>query len=135
MYRKHLPTRGCTVFFGHLPFVQLQLLRLLVGQRSFDDDKPIRLDIEIISKAQPERIRDVLPLWVEIGDHDNDQFFASADLENGALATYTFSAVTGLSAGPGAWIYGPRGTLHFEPVPGGDIEEDMAAGRRPTARE
>jgi predicted dehydrogenase len=37
-----------------------------------------------------------------------------ADLENGALATYTFSGVTGLSPGPGAWIYGTQGTLHFD---------------------
>ena len=38
----------------------------------------------------------------------------SADLENGALATYSFSAVTGFSPGPGAWIYGTEGTLHYD---------------------
>jgi predicted dehydrogenase len=37
-----------------------------------------------------------------------------ADLENGAMATYEFSAVSGLSAGPGAWIYGTTGTLHYD---------------------
>jgi predicted dehydrogenase len=37
-----------------------------------------------------------------------------ADLENGAIATYEFSAVSGLSSGPGAWIYGTTGTLHYD---------------------
>jgi predicted dehydrogenase len=37
-----------------------------------------------------------------------------ADLENGALAAYEFSAVNGLAPGPGAWIFGSNGTLHYD---------------------
>lgn len=36
------------------------------------------------------------------------------DLENGGLATYEFSTVTGLAPGPGAWIFGTTGTLHYD---------------------
>ena len=37
-----------------------------------------------------------------------------ADLENGAAATYEFSVVSGLSHGPGAWIFGTTGTLYYD---------------------
>lgn len=37
-----------------------------------------------------------------------------ADLESGGLATYTFSTVTGLAPGPGAWFFGTTGTLHYD---------------------
>ncbi|MCZ6874954.1 MAG: Gfo/Idh/MocA family oxidoreductase [bacterium] len=37
-----------------------------------------------------------------------------ADLASGALATYAFSAVTGLAAGAGAWFFGNTGTLHYD---------------------
>jgi predicted dehydrogenase len=37
-----------------------------------------------------------------------------ADLVNGAQATYEFSAVSGLGPGPGAWLFGSVGTLHFD---------------------
>jgi len=37
-----------------------------------------------------------------------------ADLENGGVATYEFSAVSGLAPGPGAWIFGTTGTLHYD---------------------
>ncbi len=47
---------------------------------------------------------------VEVPDHVE----IVADLENGALATYEFSAVTGFSPGPGAWFFGTKGTLHYD---------------------
>lgn len=37
-----------------------------------------------------------------------------ADLENGAVATYEFSAVSGFAPGSGAWIFGSAGTLHYD---------------------
>jgi predicted dehydrogenase len=37
-----------------------------------------------------------------------------ADLACGAQATYEFSAVSGFSPGPGAWLFGSSGTLHFD---------------------
>lgn len=37
-----------------------------------------------------------------------------ADLPGGAQATYTFSGVAGLGPGPGAWLFGSKGTLHFD---------------------
>jgi predicted dehydrogenase len=37
-----------------------------------------------------------------------------ADLPGGAQATYQFSAVCGLGPGPGAWLFGSKGTLHFD---------------------
>ncbi|MGE3537584.1 MAG: Gfo/Idh/MocA family protein [Candidatus Tectimicrobiota bacterium] len=37
-----------------------------------------------------------------------------ADLPNGAQATYTLSSVCGLGPGPGAWLFGSQGTLHFD---------------------
>jgi predicted dehydrogenase len=37
-----------------------------------------------------------------------------ADLENGAVATYEFSAVTGFSPGEGVWLFGSAGTLRFD---------------------
>jgi predicted dehydrogenase len=37
-----------------------------------------------------------------------------ADLENGAVATYEFSAVSGFAPGQGAWLFGSTGTLHFD---------------------
>jgi predicted dehydrogenase len=51
-----------------------------------------------------------------------------ADLESGALATYEFSAVTGLAPGPGAWFFGTSGTLHYDHTSGklfgGKVGED-----------
>jgi predicted dehydrogenase len=41
-----------------------------------------------------------------------------ADLANGAQATYEFSAVTGLGPGPGAWLFGSAGTLHYDHASG-----------------
>jgi predicted dehydrogenase len=37
-----------------------------------------------------------------------------ADLENGAAATYEFSTVSGFAPGPGAWMFGTSGTLHYD---------------------
>jgi len=37
-----------------------------------------------------------------------------SNLENGGVATYEFSAVSGLAPGPGAWIFGTTGTLHYD---------------------
>lgn len=47
---------------------------------------------------------------VDVPDHID----ILVDLECGAQATYTFSSVTGLAPGAGAWLYGSEGTLHFE---------------------
>jgi predicted dehydrogenase len=41
-----------------------------------------------------------------------------ADLENGALATYEFSAVSGFAPGQGAWLFGRNGTLHYDHASG-----------------
>jgi predicted dehydrogenase len=41
-----------------------------------------------------------------------------ADLENGALATYEFSAVSGFAPGQGAWLFGSHGTLHYDHASG-----------------
>ncbi len=37
-----------------------------------------------------------------------------AELENGVLATYEFSAVSGFAPGQGAWFFGSTGTLHYD---------------------
>lgn len=37
-----------------------------------------------------------------------------ADLPNGAQVSYTFSVVSGLAPGSGAWLFGSQGTLHFD---------------------
>jgi predicted dehydrogenase len=37
-----------------------------------------------------------------------------ADLPGGAQGTYQFSAVCGLGPGSGAWLFGSKGTLHFD---------------------
>lgn len=37
-----------------------------------------------------------------------------ADLAGGAQATYQFSAVCGLASGSGAWLFGSKGTLHYD---------------------
>jgi predicted dehydrogenase len=37
-----------------------------------------------------------------------------ADLPSGAQGTYHFSSVCGLGPGPGAWLFGSKGTLHFD---------------------
>lgn len=37
-----------------------------------------------------------------------------ANLANGGMATYEFSAVSGLAPSPGAWIFGATGTLHYD---------------------
>ncbi len=49
-------------------------------------------------------------LSVDSPDHVN----IVADLACGAQATYEFSAVCGLSPGSGAWLFGSKGTLHFD---------------------
>lgn len=41
-----------------------------------------------------------------------------ADLENGMLATYEFSAVSGFAPGSGAWLFGSTGTLHYDHASG-----------------
>jgi predicted dehydrogenase len=43
-----------------------------------------------------------------------DQVNIVADLACGAQATYEFSAVCGLAPGPGAWLFGSKGTLHYD---------------------
>jgi predicted dehydrogenase len=47
---------------------------------------------------------------VDVPDHVD----IIADLPNGAQATYQFSTVCGLAPGPGAWLFGSQGTLHFD---------------------
>ena len=47
---------------------------------------------------------------VDVPDHID----MIADLPNGAQATYTFSAVSGLGPAPGAWLFGSKGTLHYD---------------------
>jgi predicted dehydrogenase len=47
---------------------------------------------------------------VDIPDHVD----IITDIPGGAQGTYQFSAVTGLGPGPGAWLFGSRGTLHFD---------------------
>jgi predicted dehydrogenase len=37
-----------------------------------------------------------------------------ADLAAGAQATYEFSAICGLAPGSGAWLFGSKGTLHYD---------------------
>jgi len=47
---------------------------------------------------------------VDVPDHVD----IVADLPSGAQATYQFSSVCGLGPGPGAWLFGSKGTLHFD---------------------
>jgi predicted dehydrogenase len=47
---------------------------------------------------------------VDVPDHVD----IVADLPGGAQATYQFSSVCGLGPGPGAWLFGSKGTLHFD---------------------
>jgi predicted dehydrogenase len=47
---------------------------------------------------------------VDVPDHID----IIADLPGGAQATYRFSSVSGLGPGPGAWLFGSKGTLHFD---------------------
>jgi predicted dehydrogenase len=51
---------------------------------------------------------------VDVPDHVD----IVADLVNGAQATYEFSAVSGLGPGPGAWLFGSVGTLHYDHTSG-----------------
>lgn len=50
------------------------------------------------------------PGTVDVPDHLD----IIASLPNGAQATYAFSSVCGLGPGPGAWLFGSKGTLHFD---------------------
>jgi predicted dehydrogenase len=47
---------------------------------------------------------------VDVPDHVD----IITDLPGGAQGTYHFSAVCGLGPGPGAWLFGSKGTLHFD---------------------
>jgi predicted dehydrogenase len=47
---------------------------------------------------------------VDVPDHVD----IITDLPGGAQGTYQFSSVCGLGAGPGAWLFGSKGTLHFD---------------------
>ena len=47
---------------------------------------------------------------VDVPDHVD----IIAELPGGAQATYHFSSVCGLGPGPGAWLFGSQGTLHFD---------------------
>ena len=47
---------------------------------------------------------------VDIPDHVD----IVTDLPGGAQGTYNFSAVSGLGPAPGAWLFGSKGTLHFD---------------------
>jgi predicted dehydrogenase len=47
---------------------------------------------------------------VDVPDHVD----IIADLPNGAQVTYAFSTVCGLAPGPGAWLFGSEGTLHYD---------------------
>jgi predicted dehydrogenase len=47
---------------------------------------------------------------VDVPDHVD----IIAELPGGAQGTYHFSAVSGLGPGPGAWLFGSQGTLHFD---------------------
>ncbi|GIX49002.1 MAG: oxidoreductase [Candidatus Tectimicrobiota bacterium] len=47
---------------------------------------------------------------VDVPDHVD----ILADLACGAQAVYQFSAVCGLGPGPGAWLFGSQGTLHYD---------------------
>jgi predicted dehydrogenase len=61
-----------------------------------------------------------------------------ADLVNGAQATYEFSAVSGLGPGPGVWLFGSTGTLHYDQASGklfGGQRGDKALQEIPIAPE
>ncbi len=47
---------------------------------------------------------------VDVPDHID----IVVDLACGAQATYQFSAVCGLASGSGAWLFGSKGTLHYD---------------------
>jgi predicted dehydrogenase len=47
---------------------------------------------------------------VDVPDHVD----IVADLAGGAQATYQFSTVCGLASGSGAWLFGSKGTLHYD---------------------
>jgi predicted dehydrogenase len=47
---------------------------------------------------------------VDVPDHVD----IVADLACGAQATYEFSAVCGLAPASGAWLFGSKGTLHYD---------------------
>jgi predicted dehydrogenase len=71
---------------------------------------------------------------VDVPDHVD----IIADLVNGAQATYEFSAVSGLGPGPGAWLFGSAGTLHFDQSSGkllGGKRGDKALQEIPIAPE
>jgi predicted dehydrogenase len=58
---------------------------------------------------------------VDVPDHVD----IVADLECGAQATYEFSAVCGLAPGSGAWLFGSKGTLHYD-----QASDKLFAGRQ-----
>ena len=47
---------------------------------------------------------------VDVPDHVD----IITELPGGAQGTYQFSSVSGLGQGPGAWLFGSKGTLHFD---------------------
>lgn len=58
---------------------------------------------------------------VDVPDHVD----IVADLACGAQATYQFSTVCGLAAGSGAWLFGSKGTLHYD-----QASDKLFAGRQ-----
>ena len=47
---------------------------------------------------------------VDVPDHVD----ITTELPGGGQGTYNFSAVSGLGPAPGAWLFGSKGTLHFD---------------------
>jgi predicted dehydrogenase len=47
---------------------------------------------------------------VDVPDHVD----ITTELPGGAQGTYHFSSICGLGPGPGAWLFGSKGTLHFD---------------------
>ena len=66
------------VFLGDLTLVQVEFLRLLVGERGFNDDEFVRVHAEIVSQTQPDGVGDILALGVKIRDHDDDKLLLAA---------------------------------------------------------
>ena len=47
---------------------------------------------------------------VDVPDHVD----ITTELPGGGQGTYNFSSVSGLGPAPGAWLFGSKGTLHFD---------------------
>lgn len=66
-----------------------------------------RTRIVVPQRHDPENNRSAT---VDVPDHVN----IIADMACGVQATFEFSSICGLVQGPGAWLFGSDGTLHFD---------------------